>query len=170
MKLEDYIENVPNFPIEGIQFKDITPLLRDKDAFHEACKRLADFGKRVGANVVIGPDARGFIIGCPVAYEMNVGFIPVRKPGKLPRKTVFEEYKLEYGTNKLCIHEDSLKPGDRVLIIDDLLATGGTVEATIHLCEKLGAKVVGIGFLIELLDLKGKDHIKDIEYLSLIKY
>ena len=111
MKLEDYIANVPNFPKEGIQFKDITTLVNDKDAFQYAIDELANWGKELGANVVIGPDARGFIIGCPVAYAMHVGFVPVRKPGKLPRATIEESYDLEYGSNTLCIHADAIKKG-----------------------------------------------------------
>jgi len=170
MKLEDYIKNVPNFPIEGIQFKDITPLLNDKDAFKESVNQIAEFGKKVGCNLVMGPESRGFIFGCPVAIELNTGFVPIRKPGKLPRKTVEVSYDLEYGKNTLCIHEDSIKKNDKVLIIDDLLATGGTLEAAIELVEKLGGVVVGIAVVIELVDLNGKEKIKDIPYISLIKY
>ena len=170
MNLYDYIVNVPDFPKEGIQFKDISNLLKDKEAFKYSIDELAKFGKSLGANVVMGPDARGFIIGCPVAYAMGTGFVPVRKPGKLPRETVEESYSLEYGQNTLCIHKDALKKGDKVLIIDDLLATGGTVEATIKLVEKLGAEVVGIGVLIELEGLEGRKLLKDIAFKSLMKY
>ena len=170
MRLEDFIANVPDFPEKGIQFKDITPMLNDPDAYKEAIERLAEFGRKVGANKVMGPDARGFIIGCPVAYALGVGFVPVRKPGKLPRKTIEESYTLEYGKNTLCIHEDALKKGDKVLIIDDLLATGGTVVATIDLAKRLGAEVVGIGVVIELLELKGRDLLKGYTLESLIKY
>ena len=170
MKLEDYIANIPNFPIEGIQFKDITPLLNNKDSFHEAIKQLADFGREVNATIVMGPDARGFIFGCPVAYELNVGFVPVRKPGKLPRETIKESYSLEYGENVLEIHKDSFKKGDRVLIIDDLMATGGTIEASIKLAKQLGAEVVGVAVLIELLELNGKKNLNGIPFKSLIKY
>ena len=170
MKFEDYIVNVPNFPKEGIQFKDITPLLNNGKAYKAAIDELANWGKELNANVVMGPDARGFIIGCPVAYAMGVGFVPVRKPGKLPRKTVEEKYDLEYGSNVLCVHEDAIKKGDRVLIIDDLLATGGTLKATIDLVQKLGGEVAGIGLLIELEELNGKDLIKGYKYKSLIKY
>lgn len=170
MKLENYIANVPNFPKEGIQFKDITPLLSDGKVFKEAIDELALWASSLGATKVVGPDARGFILGCPVAYSLGSGFVPVRKPGKLPRKTIDESYSLEYGSNTLCMHEDALKPGDRVVIIDDLLATGGTVVAAIHLCEKLGAKVVGVGVLIELEELKGRELIGDYNIKSLIKY
>lgn len=170
MKLEDYIANVPNFPKEGIQFKDITTLVNDKDAFQYAIDELANWGKELGANVVIGPDARGFIIGCPVAYAMHVGFVPVRKPGKLPRATIEESYDLEYGSNTLCIHADAIKKGDKVLIIDDLMATGGTVRATVNLVKKLGGEVVGVGALIELEELHGTDLIKGIPFKALVKY
>lgn len=170
MKLENYIKDVKDFPIEGIIFKDITPLLCDKDAFKEAIDELTMWAKGVGANKVVGPDARGFIIGCPVAYALNAGFVPVRKPHKLPRETIDITYDLEYGTNSLSMHKDALKKGDKVVIIDDLLATGGTIVATIKLCEQLGAEVVGVGVLIELVDLKGKENIKGIEVKSLLKY
>lgn len=170
MNLEKFIVNVPNYPMEGIQFKDITPLLGNKDAFNEAINRLAEFGKKMGANVVMGPDARGFIFGAAVAYSMNSGFVPVRKPNKLPRKTINESYSLEYGSNTLCIHEDALKEGDKVLIVDDLLATGGTVVAAINLVKRLKAEVVGVAVLIELEDLKGRELIGDYPLLSLIKY
>lgn len=170
MRLEDYVANVPDFPEKGIQFKDITPMLNDPKAYKEAIERLAEFGRKIGANKVMGPDARGFIIGCPVAYALGVGFVPVRKPGKLPRKTIEESYTLEYGKNTLCIHEDALKKGDKVLIIDDLLATGGTVVATIDLAKRLGAEVVGIGVVIELVGLKGRDLLKGYTLESLIKY
>lgn len=170
MKLEDYIKNVPNFPEAGIQFKDITPLLDNAEAFHEAIDELSLWGKTLKVTKVMGPDARGFIFGCPIAYALNVGFVPVRKPGKLPRKTISVSYNLEYGSNTLSIHEDALKKGDRVLIIDDLMATGGTVMATIELCHKLGAEVVGVGVLIELKDLNGRKLLKDYPFKALIQY
>ena len=170
MKLESYITNVPNYPIEGIQFKDITTLLVDGAAFKEAIDKLAEFGRKLGATVVMGPDARGFIFGCPVAYALNVGFVPVRKPGKLPRKTISVSYELEYAKNTLEITYDAFKKGDKVLIVDDLMATGGTVEAAIQLAKMLGAEVVGVATLIELTELKGKEKIGDIPFLSLIKY
>jgi len=122
------------------------------------------------ANKVIGPDARGFIIGAPVAYALNAGFIPVRKPGKLPREVITYDYELEYGKNTLCMHKDAVKKGDRVVIIDDLLATGGTMEATIKLVETAGAEVVGLGFMIELVDLNGREKLKNYPIKVLIKY
>lgn len=170
MKLENYIASVENFPKEGILFRDITPLMNDGEAFAYACDQLIAFAKKVNADVIVGPESRGFIFGCPVAYAMNIGFVPVRKPGKLPRETISFKYDLEYGSNELHMHKDSIKPGQRVLIIDDLLATGGTVEATVKLIEKMGGDVVGCGFLIELADLKGRTMLEDIEVLSLITY
>ncbi|HPJ23720.1 MAG TPA: adenine phosphoribosyltransferase [Bacillota bacterium] len=170
MKYQDYIKNVPDFPIEGIQFKDITPLIGDGEAFHKAIVELADFAKEKQANKVIGPDARGFIIGAPVATQLSVGFVPVRKPGKLPREVLTYDYELEYGKNTLCMHKDAIQKGDKVVIMDDLLATGGTVEATVRLVEEAGGTVVGLGFMIELKDLKGRERIKDYPIKVLIQY
>lgn len=170
MKLADYIVNVPNFPIEGIQFKDITTLIGTGVAFHEAINEMAAFAKANGADLIVGPDARGFILGAPVAYALEKGFIPVRKVGKLPRKVIQIDYDLEYGKNTLCIHADAIQPGQKVVIIDDLLATGGTIEATIRLIEQAGGIVTGIGFLIELLELHGRDKIKDYPIKALIQY
>jgi len=170
MNLKDYITNVPNFPKEGIQFKDITPLIGDGEAFRYATKQFSEYAVKQGANVIVGPDARGFIFGAPVAVELGLGFIPVRKPGKLPRETLTERYELEYGSNELSIHKDDLKPGDKVLIVDDLLATGGTLEATIKLIEKAGASVVGLAFLIELDALNGRRRFANYPILSLMHY
>jgi adenine phosphoribosyltransferase len=170
MNLKDYIKDVPNYPKEGILFKDITPLLLDKDAFNFAIDEISAFANSVGANVVLGPESRGFIFGCPVAYKNKIGFVPVRKPGKLPRKTIQESYDLEYGSNTLCIHEDAIKEGDKVIIIDDLLATGGTLEAAVKLVNKCKAEVVGIACVIELVDLNGREKIKNINVKTLIEY
>lgn len=170
MNLKYYIKNVPNFPKEGIQFKDITPLIGDGEAFRYATKLFSEYAVKQGANVIVGPDARGFIFGAPVAVELGLGFIPVRKPGKLPRETLTERYELEYGSNELSIHKDDLKPGDKVLIVDDLLATGGTLEATIKLIEKAGASVVGLAFLIELDALNGRQRFMNYPILSLMHY
>jgi len=170
MKLENYIANVPNFPKEGIQFKDITPLMADGEAFRYATEQFVAFAKEVEAELIVGPEARGFIFGCPVSTELKIGFVPVRKPGKLPRETIEYNYDLEYGSNTLCMHKDAIKPGQRVLIIDDLLATGGTMDATCKLVEELGGEVVGLGFLIELDFLKGRDLLKDYKVKSLINY
>jgi adenine phosphoribosyltransferase len=170
MDLTKYIINVPDFPQKGIQFKDITPLIGDADAFKYTIDQMSAFAKEKGADIIVGPDARGFIFGTPVAYSLGLGFIPVRKPGKLPRKTLEESYHLEYGTNTLAVHEDDIRPGQNVVIVDDLLATGGTLKATINLVEKLGAKVVGCAFLIELDFLNGKDLLKGVPILSLLHY
>ncbi|VEU80805.1 adenine phosphoribosyltransferase [Haploplasma axanthum] len=170
MNLKDYIASVENFPKEGILFRDITPLMADGKAFKYATDQIVEFAKNKDVNLVVGPEARGFIFGCPVAYELNTGFIPVRKPGKLPRETVDVKYALEYGHNELSIHKGDIKKGSRVLIVDDLLATGGTIKATIDLVESQGGIVAGVAFLIELVDLNGRDLLKNYNVLSLIKY
>lgn len=170
MDFQQYIADIPDFPQEGILFRDITPLMADGAAFHEACAKLVDFAKQVGAEVIVGPESRGFIFGCPVAYELGIGFVPVRKPGKLPRETVSVKYDLEYGSNELHVHADGIQKGQKVLIIDDLLATGGTVDATIQIVEQLGGEVVGCAFLIELADLNGRDLLKDYPVCTLISY
>jgi adenine phosphoribosyltransferase len=170
MNLKDYIANVPDFPIEGIQFKDITPLLSDGKAFRFATEEFIKFTKEVNADIIVGPDARGFIFGCPVASQLEMGFIPVRKPNKLPREVISYSYDLEYGSNTLCLHKGDIKPGQKVLIIDDLLATGGTIEATIALVEQSGATVAGIAFLIELEELNGREKLEGYNVLSLMKF
>ncbi|MEF9961594.1 MAG: adenine phosphoribosyltransferase [Erysipelotrichaceae bacterium] len=170
MDLSKYIASIPDFPKEGIMFRDITPLMGDGAAFHEACAQLIEFAKEVKAEVIVGPESRGFIFGCPVAYEMGIGFIPVRKPGKLPRETVSIAYDLEYGSNELHMHVDGIKKGQRVLIIDDLLATGGTVKATKEIVEQLGGIVVGCAFLIELVDLNGRALLKDTKVKTILSY
>lgn len=170
MNLKDYIADVPNFPKEGILFKDITPLMQNGEALKYAVDQMVEFAKQHNANLIIGPEARGFLFGTPVAAMMGLGFVPVRKPGKLPREVVEYAYDLEYGSNTLCIHQDAIQKGQRVLIVDDLLATGGTVEAAIKLTEQLGGEVVGCAFLIELEDLNGRDKLKGYEILSLLKY
>jgi adenine phosphoribosyltransferase len=170
MNLKDYIANVPNFPIEGIQFKDITPLIGNGKAFQYATELFVNFTNEIGADLIVGPDARGFIFGCPVATQLGLGFVPVRKPGKLPREVIEYSYDLEYGSNTLCLHKGDIKPGSKVLIIDDLLATGGTIEATIKLVEESKAEVVGIAFLIELVALNGRKKLDKYNVLSLMKY
>ena len=170
MKLEDYIKNVPNFPKEGIQFKDITPLIGDGEALRHTIHTMADFAREKQADIIVGPDARGFIFGTPVAYELGIGFIPVRKPGKLPRETISMSYELEYGENTLAMHKEDIQPGQKVVIVDDLLATGGTVEATIKMIEAVGAEVVGCIFLIELDFLAGRDKLNNIPILTLLHY
>lgn len=170
MNLKNYIADIKDFPIEGIMFRDITPLMADGEAFAEVTNQMISFANEVKADVVVGPESRGFIFGCPVAYAKNIGFVPVRKPGKLPRETASFKYDLEYGQNELHIHKDAIKPGQRVLIVDDLLATGGTIEATINLVKQLGGEVAGCCFLIELSDLHGRDKIKDTPIFTAITY
>ncbi|HLS35492.1 MAG TPA: adenine phosphoribosyltransferase [Bacillota bacterium] len=170
MNLKDYIKIVNNWPIEGVEFKDITPLMADGEAFKYAVDQIIEFAKKQGAEIIVGPEARGFIVGCPVAYALETGFAPVRKPNKLPREVIEVDYGLEYGKNTLTIHKDAVKPGQKVLITDDLLATGGTIEATIDLVEKLGGVVVGCAFLVELGYLKGIDKLEGYDVLSLMKY
>lgn len=170
MNLKDYIKIVPDWPKPGIQFKDITPLMDNGDAFRYATDQIVTYAKEKQADLIVGPEARGFIVGCPVAYSLGVGFAPVRKEGKLPRETIKVEYGLEYGKDVLTIHKDAVKPGQRVLITDDLLATGGTIEATIKLVEQLGGIVVGIAFLIELNYLNGRDKLDGYDILTIIPY
>lgn len=170
MDLKEYVTIVPDYPKEGITFKDITTIMDNGEAYKYATDEIVKYAKQVGTEIIVGPEARGFIIGCPVAYALEVGFAPVRKPGKLPRETIAVEYDLEYGTDTLTIHKDAIKPGQRVLIVDDLLATGGTVGATIELVEKLGGVVAGCAFLIELSYLEGRNKLKGYEIHTLIKY
>jgi adenine phosphoribosyltransferase len=170
IRLEDWIRDIPDFPQKGVLFKDITPMLQDGEAFRAALDRLAAHYAGEGIQTVVGVESRGFIFGAPLAYLLHCGFVPVRKFGKLPSQTVNVEYTLEYGTNIVEIHTDAIKPGERVLIVDDLLATGGTVSATVDLVEKLGGHIAGIAFLVELLDLHGRDHLQDYDVFALIKY
>ena len=170
MDLREYIASIEGFPKEGIIFRDVTPLLADGDAFHDACDRMIEFARRLEADVIVGPESRGFMFGCPVSYALDVGFVPVRKPNKLPRKTLSCSYDLEYGSNTLEMHVDGIRPGQRVVIIDDLLATGGTVEATVKMIKELGGEPVGCAFIIELSDLHGRDALSGMEVLSLLTY
>ena len=170
MDLKQYVTTVENWPKEGISFKDITTIMDNGPAYKYATDQIVDYAKSVGAEIIVGPEARGFIIGCPVAYALEIGFAPVRKPGKLPREVISADYGLEYGTDTLTMHKDAVKPGQKVLICDDLLATGGTVEATIRLVEQLGGEVVGCAFLIELADLNGRGKIGNYPIKTLIQY
>ena len=169
MNLEKYISIVENWPKEGISFKDITTLMADGEAYKYATDQIVNYAKEKQVDVVVGPEARGFIIGCPVSYSLGIGFVPVRKPNKLPREVISYQYDLEYGSNTLTMHKDAIKPDQRVLITDDLLATGGTIEATIKLVEELGGIVVGIAFLIELDGLNGMDKLQGYDVLTLLK-
>src|SRR5699024_3180186 len=170
MDYKKHITIVQDWPKEGVQFKDITPLMANGKAFKSSVDDITAYAKEKNVDLVVGPEARGFIIGCPIAYELEVGFIPVRKAGKLPREVIEVDYGLEYGKNILTIHKDAVKKGQRILITDDLLATGGTIEATIKLVEQLGGIVVGCAFLIELAYLNGMDKLKDYDVLTLMKY
>ena len=170
MNLKDYIATIENYPTEGILFRDISPLMADGNAYSYAVREIVQYATDKEIDMIVGPEARGFIVGCPVAYELEIGFAPVRKKGKLPRPTVDVDYELEYGTATLTMHEDAIKPGQRVLITDDLLATGGTIKASIDLVEKLGGVVVGCAFLIELVDLNGKEKLSGYDYKALMQY
>src|SRR5690625_2049039 len=170
MDYKEHITIVDDWPQKGVQFKDITPLMANGEVFKAAVDEIITYAKEKEVDLIVGPEARGFIIGCPVAYKLEVGFIPVRKAGKLPREVIQVDYGLEYGQNILTIHKDAVKKGQRVLITDDLLATGGTIEATIKLVEELGGIVVGCAFLIELAYLNGMSKLKDYDVLTLMKY
>jgi adenine phosphoribosyltransferase len=170
VEIEALIRAIPDFPIAGILFRDITPLLKDKQGFHSAIDLFVDKFKGSGIDVVVGVEARGYIFGAPVAYALGAGFIPVRKPGKLPYQTYTEEYALEYGTNSLEIHADAIEQGQRVLVVDDLLATGGTAAATRRLLERCGAKVEAFAFLIELKALNGREALTGTEVVSFVSY
>ena len=169
-RLEDAIRSIPDFPKAGILFRDITTLLQDKDAFKEAVDLISKKFEGKGIDKVVAVEARGFIFGGAVAHRIGAGFVPVRKKGKLPWKTSSVSYELEYGTDTLEMHEDAVEKGEKVLIIDDLLATGGTVRAVADLVEKKQAKIVGIAFVIELIDLHGKDKLKEYPIYSLVKF
>lgn len=168
--VEDYIVTVPDFPHKGIMFRDVTTILQDEKGFALAVDGLKDMLDGVDFDLIAGSESRGFIFGAPVAYAMNKGFLIVRKAGKLPRETVSETYDLEYGTATLEMHKDSVKPGQKVVIVDDLIATGGTTEAIIKMIEKLGGEVVKICFVIELAGLNGRDKLKGYDVDSLVVY
>jgi adenine phosphoribosyltransferase len=170
LDFNEHIRVIEDFPKPGISFKDITTLLKNGEAYREAIDALVKQVKEWKPDIIIGPEARGFLLGAPVAYALGVGFVPVRKPGKLPGEIVSVKYELEYGTDTLEVHADALQPGQRVAIVDDLLATGGTMLATARLIAKTGAQVVGMGFLIELGFLEGRDKLKEYEIYSLVKY
>ena len=170
MNFNDYIRNIPDFPKEGILFKDITPLLKDKDAFHSSIDEIVKKYENMNIDYVVGIEARGFIMGTPIAYALNKGFIPIRKPGKLPYDKLTASYELEYGNNKLEIHSDAINKGDNILLVDDLLATGGTTKASVDLIEKLGGNIVSIAFLLELVDLDGREKIKEYDIFTLMQH
>ncbi|MBQ2473530.1 MULTISPECIES: adenine phosphoribosyltransferase [Lachnospira] len=169
-KVEDYVRSIPDFPKEGIVFRDVTTVLQDPDGFQLAIDEIDNLLKDVDYDVVVGPESRGFIFGVPIAYKNHKGFVPARKKGKLPCETVSMEYALEYGTAVVELHKDSIKPGQKVVIVDDLIATGGTIEAIIKLIEELGGEVVKVVFLMELEGLKGRDKLKGYNVDAVIKY
>jgi len=169
MDLESYIRDVADFPKEGVVFKDITPLLADAEAMREACDRLAEPFAEAGVDKVVGIESRGFIFGPLVAERLGAGFVPVRKPGKLPAETIGQSYELEYGSDAVEIHADAIAPGEKVLMIDDLLATGGTMAAACRLVRKLGGEIVGVAFLIELCFLNGREKLADYDAHTLIR-
>ena len=169
-QLEDYVRSIPDFPEPGIIFRDVTSILQDADGLHLAIDKLLDTLKDVEYDVVVGPESRGFIFGVPVAYEAHKSFVPVRKKGKLPCETISAEYDLEYGSAVLEMHKDSVKQGDRVVIVDDLIATGGTLKAIIDMVESLGGNVVRICSLIELVDLKARKLLAGYDIVSCIEY
>ena len=170
LDLKKYVASIPDYPEPGIIFRDISPLMADGEAYREATDQIVQFARDKHVDMIVGPEARGFIVGCPVAYELGVGFAPARKKGKLPRETVSASYGLEYGKSTLYMHKDAVKPGQKVLVTDDLLATGGTIAATIKMVEELGGIVVGTAFFIELKDLNGREKIKDYDIFKLMEY
>ncbi|GGG19957.1 adenine phosphoribosyltransferase [Paenibacillus abyssi] len=170
MNFKDYIRVIPDFPQPGIRFKDITTLLKDGQAYKAAIDAMKEKVQHLEIDVITGPEARGFVVGAPLALSLGVGFVPIRKSGKLPGETVEAGYDLEYGKDRLALHKDSITPGQKVLIADDLLATGGTINTTINLIRQLGGEVVGAAFLIELGYLTGREKLDGIEVFSLITY
>ncbi|MGG7164361.1 adenine phosphoribosyltransferase [Clostridium ihumii] len=170
MNLKDKIRVIDGFPKEGISFKDVTTILQDKEALNVCVNTIVDHLKDKNIDIIVGPEARGFLFGVPVAYALNAGFVPCRKPGKLPFETFKTSYGLEYGSDVLEIHKDAIKKGQRVAIVDDLLATGGTVAAVAELVEKLGGEVVALDFVVELTELKGKEKVDKYEVMSIVQY
>ena len=169
-KLEEYVRSIPDFPEKGIIFRDVTSVLQDADGLHLAINEMDKCLEGIDYDVVVGPESRGFIFGVPIAYNNHKAFVPVRKKGKLPCETVSRSYDLEYGSATIEMHKDSIKPGQKVAIIDDLIATGGTVEAAIKLVEELGGEVVKVVFLMELAGLKGRERLAGYDVASVIRY
>ena len=170
MDLASTVRGVPDFPIEGILFYDITTLLKNSTALKSSIDQFTHRYQDSGIDMIVGIESRGFIFGMPLAYQLGVGFVPVRKPGKLPAETIAESYTLEYGSNTLEIHVDAIQAGQKVLVVDDLLATGGTAKATCSLIEKLGGEVIGLAFAIELNFLNGRQRLSGYDIFSLIRY
>ena len=169
-KLEEYVRSIPDFPEKGIIFRDVTSVLQDADGLHLAISTMQDLVKDLDYDVVVGAESRGFIFGTPIAYNQHKPFVLIRKKGKLPCETISKEYALEYGTATIEMHKDSIKPGQKVLIVDDLIATGGTTEAMIKLVEELGGEVVGVVVLMELCGLNGRERLKGYRLDSAIRY
>jgi adenine phosphoribosyltransferase len=170
MDLKDTIRSISDWPIKGVVFRDLTTLMQDPAAFMASCDLFYDRYKDMGLDKIVGIDARGFVFGAVLAYKMGIGFVPVRKKGKLPCKTIQETYDLEYGSDTLEIHEDAIKKGEKIIIVDDLIATGGTVGAAVKLVEKLGADLIECAFVVELPDLKGRDKIPNAKVFSLTQF
>jgi adenine phosphoribosyltransferase len=170
LDIKNKIRVIEGFPKEGISFKDVTTLLQDKEAFTYTIDKFKEYLKDKNIDIIVGPEARGFIFGAPLAYAIGAGFVPVRKKGKLPADTISVSYDLEYGSDALEIHKDAIKPGQRVALVDDLLATGGTIGSVAKLVELVGGEVVSVDFVIELTDLKGRDKLKNYDVMSLISY
>lgn len=170
MNLKEYIRSIEDYPIEGVTFRDITPALNDGEAFKQVIKEMAKAVEDLEIDKVVGIEARGFIVGTPLALELGCGFVPIRKPGKLPAKKVAESYDLEYGQDTIEMHADAIEEGEKILIVDDLLATGGTSKATANLVEKVGGKIQAFLFLIELEELGGRKILEDYELRSILKY
>ncbi len=170
MDLKDTIRSITDWPIKGVIFRDLTTLMQDPAAFRESCDILYDRYRDRGIDKIVGIDARGFVFGAVLAYKLDIGFVPVRKKGKLPHKTLQESYSLEYGEDTLEIHEDAFTEGEKVVIVDDLIATGGTVGATVKLVKKLGADLVECAFIVELPDLKGRDKIPGCPVFSITEF
>ena len=169
-KIEEYVRSIPDFPEPGIIFGDMTSVLQEADGLHLAIDSLQDLIKDVDVDVIVGAESRGFIFGMPMAYNLHKPFVPVRKKGKLPCETISQSYDLEYGQAEIEIHKDAIKPGQKVVIVDDLIATGGTMEAAVKLIEELGGEVVKILFLMELAGLKGREKLKGYDVASVIRY
>ncbi|WP_426448613.1 adenine phosphoribosyltransferase [Paenibacillus sp. S-38] len=170
MNFKEYIRVIEDFPQPGISFKDITTLLADGKVYREVIRELASRLEGQQIDLIAGPEARGFVIGAPLAVALGIGFVPIRKSGKLPGNTIEADYALEYGKDKLAMHDDAIKPGQKVLIADDLLATGGTIATSMNLVKQLGGEVVGAAFLIELLELNGREKLDGIDVISLVQY
>jgi len=170
MNVKDTIRSIPGWPIKGVIFRDLTTLMQDPKAYREACDVLHNRYKEMNIDKIVGIDARGFVFGAVLAYHLNVGFVPVRKKGKLPHKTISASYSLEYGENTVEMHEDAIIPGEKVVIIDDLIATGGTIEAAIKLVKQLGGDILECAFVVELPDLKGREKIKDQKIFAICEF